>query len=94
MKTASLPPLRVAPRLRKELEAVLGPDETISSFVEEAVRARITWRRTQLEFLEKGLLEGERVRRDEDYVSAAEALARLDVSLGRAREKKRGRKRA
>ena len=38
MKSATLPAVRVEPELRNELEAVLGVTESISAFVEAAVR--------------------------------------------------------
>ncbi|MCC6334792.1 MAG: prevent-host-death protein [Myxococcales bacterium] len=93
MKPAPPPLAWITPRLRQELAAVLGPEETIPSFLEEAVRAHIAWRRTQREFLKQGLLEAERARGDNDTVSAAEVLARMDARLEPAPEKKRGRKR-
>ena len=39
MKTATLPPIRVAPDFRHELEGVLEQGESLSQFVENAVRA-------------------------------------------------------
>jgi hypothetical protein len=41
MKSATLPVVRVEPELRDELEAVLGKTQTISAFVEEAVRGPV-----------------------------------------------------
>ncbi len=40
MKSATLPSLRVDPALREAAEAVLEEGETLSSFVEQAVRLR------------------------------------------------------
>lgn len=54
MKSATLPAVRVDPELRNELEAVLGETETISAFVEQAVRGAVNFRRTQAEFLARG----------------------------------------
>jgi hypothetical protein len=39
MKTATLPPVRVAPDFRREIEGVLVEGETLSQFVESAVRS-------------------------------------------------------
>lgn len=89
MKTSTLPALRVTPRLRRELERVLGPDETLSGFMEAALLSQLDWRRTQREFIEAGLAEGERARAENDYLDAAEVVSRLDAVLARAR---RGRK--
>ncbi|MFL5458697.1 MAG: YlcI/YnfO family protein, partial [Myxococcales bacterium] len=41
MKTSTLPPLRVEPRLRKAAEQLLREGETLSSFVVDAVEERI-----------------------------------------------------
>lgn len=54
MKSATLPAVRVELALRTELEAVLGDTETISAFVEQAVRSAVNYRRTQAEFLARG----------------------------------------
>ena len=40
MKTAQLPPVRVEPSVREEIESVLRPGETLSQFV-AAIRAEI-----------------------------------------------------
>ena len=44
MKTATLPPIRVAPDFRHELEGVLEQGESLSQFVENAVRATVARR--------------------------------------------------
>ena len=54
MKSATLPAVRVEPELRSELESVLGETETISTFVEQAVRGAVNYRRAQAEFLARG----------------------------------------
>lgn len=54
MKSAFLPSVRVEPELREELEAVLGETETISAFVEHAVRAEVNYRRARAEFQARG----------------------------------------
>lgn len=46
--------MRVEPEFRNELEAVLGETETISAFVEQAVRGAVNYRRTQAGFLARG----------------------------------------
>lgn len=47
MKSCTLPAVRVEPELRAELEAVLGEEETISTFVADAVRRAVDFRRVQ-----------------------------------------------
>lgn len=54
MKTATLPAVRITPELKHELQAVLGDAETVSAFVEQAVRGAVNFRRTQMEFLARG----------------------------------------
>lgn len=54
MKTATLPAVRVEPELRAALEAVLSEDETISTFVVDAVRRAVEFRRVQAEFHARG----------------------------------------
>lgn len=41
MKTATLPPVRVAPDFRREIEGGLVEGETLSQFVESAVRSAV-----------------------------------------------------
>ncbi|WP_422392603.1 YlcI/YnfO family protein [Mycetohabitans rhizoxinica] len=42
MKTATLPALRVEPTLRHAVEDVLNENETLSAFMESALRAGVT----------------------------------------------------
>jgi hypothetical protein len=41
MKTAAIPAVRVSPELREAAEAVLQSGETLSGFVEDAVRRNV-----------------------------------------------------
>ncbi|MGB4347102.1 MAG: YlcI/YnfO family protein, partial [Burkholderiaceae bacterium] len=47
MKSATFPPLRVDQELRDAAESVLRQGESLSSFVEQSVRANINQRRMQ-----------------------------------------------
>lgn len=47
MKTAMLPPIRVTPDFRFELEGVLKQGETLSQFVKNAVRTTVAKRKNQ-----------------------------------------------
>jgi len=49
-----LPPIRVAPDFRCEIETVLQPGETLSKFVENAVRATVALRKRQAELVQRG----------------------------------------
>jgi hypothetical protein len=50
MKTATLPPLRVEAELRSEVERLLEPGESLSGFVERAVRESVSRRAEDLAF--------------------------------------------
>lgn len=55
MKTASLPSLRVDPELRAAAESVLKEGESLSSLIEDSLRRQIDYRKTQAEFIARGL---------------------------------------
>ncbi len=59
MKTATFPSLRVEPQLRAAAESVLREGETLTSLMETAMRETIQRRRTQDEFLARGLRAGQ-----------------------------------
>lgn len=89
MKTASIPSLRVAPDLRQAAEDVLQEGETISSFVEQSLRANIARRQLQQEFIARGLASRDEARRTGEYYPAEEVLQELDGMLARAKKKTR-----
>lgn len=84
MKSASIPSLRVEPELRQAAEAVLHENETLSSFVEQALHAHIARRRLQSEFLARGLTARDEARRSNEYHSAEEVLGELEDMLHEA----------
>lgn len=88
MKTATFPPLRVEPALRQAAEEVLHEGETLSGFVEASVRAQIEQRRTQAEFLARGLASRDRARQGARYVPADEVVERLQAKLALAKRKR------
>jgi hypothetical protein len=47
MKTAAIPAVRVPPELRQAAEELLADGETLSGFVEDAVRRNVEYRRAQ-----------------------------------------------
>ena len=89
MKTASIPSLRVAPELRQAAEGVLQKGETISSFVEQSLRANIARRQIQQEFIARGLASRDEAHRTGKYFSAEEILHELDNMLAHAKPKSR-----
>lgn len=81
MKTATLPPLRVTPELRQSAEAVLRDGESLSSFMEQSLREHVNRRRTQDEFIARGLAAREESKHTGVYYSKEESLAALDGIL-------------
>jgi len=88
MKTSTLPPLRVEPRLRTEAERLLREGETLSSFVIDAVEERIRNRALEEEFVKRGLASAEKARRSGKYISASEVVSSLRRRLADARKDK------
>ncbi len=54
MRSATFPPIRVEPKFRNEVEAVLREGESLTQFSEEAIVAPAAWRRVQAEFVTLG----------------------------------------
>jgi predicted transcriptional regulator len=86
MKSATIPSLRVKPELRQAAESVLKEGETLSGFVEEAVRRNVEYRRTQQAFIDRGLAGREAARESGEYVAAAAVLDKLSKRLHQARK--------
>lgn len=88
MKTASIPSLRVEPELRDAAESVLQSGETLSSFVEQSLRANITRRRIQHEFISRGLVSRDHARRAGQYIPVENVLNELDGILAAKKKRK------
>jgi hypothetical protein len=88
MKSATLPPVRIDSKLKKSIESVLHPGETLSSFVHESVANATAVRQAQRAFVERGLASERRARRTGRYVSEEAVFDRLDGLLARAKRKK------
>ena len=86
MKTATLPPIRVAPDFRLELEGVLEEGESLSQFVENAVRATVAKRKTQAEFVRRGMAAIEATQRDGSGIPAQRVIAKLEAKLATAKK--------
>jgi hypothetical protein len=86
MKTSTLPPLRVEPRLRTEAERLLRHGETLSSFIVDAVEERIRNRALEEEFVQRGLASARKARHSGKYVPASEVVAGLRQRLANARK--------
>ncbi|MBD9368603.1 YlcI/YnfO family protein [Xanthomonas sp. XNM01] len=86
MKTATLPSLRVDPALREAAEAVLLEGESLSSFVEQSVRAQVQQRQQQAAFIARGLVSRDSAKASGHYIDAKDVLADLQAQLDRARK--------
>ncbi|EQD43410.1 hypothetical protein B2A_00475 [mine drainage metagenome] len=84
MKSASLPSLRVDPELRQAAESVLHDGESLSSFMEQSLRALVTLRQNQREFVARGLAAREQARRTGTYYSATAVHDGLRAMLATA----------
>jgi len=85
MKTATIPSLRVDPELRLSVENVLREGETLSGFVEEAIRQNVAYRRAEAEFVARGLKSRDRARQTGHYVDASAVIERLEGMLDKAK---------
>ena len=85
MKTTMLPPIRVAPDFRLELEGVLEQGETLSQFVESAVRTTVAKRKNQAEFFRRGVAAIEATQGDSSGIPADQVIAKLEAKLTAAR---------
>ncbi len=81
MKTATMPALRVEPELRQAAEDILRPGETLSAFVEDSLRRNVAFRRTQQEFIVRGLASRDAAKASGVYFSSDEVLQELDDIL-------------
>lgn len=87
MKTATLPALRVDPKLREAAERALRPDETLSRLMETALESYIAQREAEDDFLARGLHSAQEARQHNRYVSAAAVVTKLEKKLSAARKK-------
>jgi len=89
MKTATMPALRVQPELRQAAEEILRPGESLSAFVEDSLRRNVAFRRTQQEFIARGLASRDEAKKTGVYFSSEEVLAELDTIIASAKKKAR-----
>ena len=74
--------------LRREVEAVLEENETLSSFMLGALEQRVAQRRDQQAFLARGLASSARARASGRYVSATAVLDKLARRSANARTRR------
>ena len=86
MKTATLPAVRIEAELRSELESVLTDAETISSFVERAVRDAVNYRRVQAEFLSRREKAWQEVQHTGGAIPSDEVFDRIEKRIEARRQ--------
>jgi hypothetical protein len=74
----------VSEQLRADAESVLAPGETLSAFVMDAVSRTIDFRKSQQDFLARGMASAEHARTTANYVAAEKSLSRLRKRLVKA----------
>ncbi|MDL2407728.1 YlcI/YnfO family protein [Rhizobium calliandrae] len=85
MKSASIPSLSVDPELRAAAESVLKEGETVSAFVKSSLRAQIHYRRTQEQFIARGLAAMDEEKRTGVYYDSEDVLGMLTAKLVKAK---------
>jgi Arc/MetJ-type ribon-helix-helix transcriptional regulator len=88
MKTATIPSVRVEPEFRDEVERLLGEGESLSQFVEAAVRASARQRKDQAEFVARGVRSLANARKSGEYFDAGEVMQRLRKKLDIAKTRR------
>lgn len=89
MKTATIPPVRIDPSFRKDIEQSLEGGESLASLVETAVRNEVARRRVHSEFVRRGMAAIHRTVSSGDGVPAETVIAKLEMKLAAARKSKR-----
>jgi hypothetical protein len=74
MKTAQLPPVRVTPAVREQIESVLHDGESLTQFVERAALDAARRRQAQQEFIARGRASLARARKTGELYAADDAL--------------------
>ncbi len=88
MKTSTIPPIRVEPAFRQQVEQVLAQGETLSEFVENAIRDTVSKRQFQSDFVQRGLAAIDEVKRKGGGIPAEVVLANLQAKLVAAKRAK------
>lgn len=87
MKSAVIPQVRVEPEFRHDLEAVLQNGETLSGFVEAAVRNAVAFRHVQSRFHEQGEEAWVRYQATGESRSTEQVLEKLQAKLDAKRRR-------
>ena len=90
MKSAVIPQVRVEPEFRHALEAALQSGETLSGFVEAAVRNAVAFRHVQSCFHERGEAAWAQYLATDESRSPEEVLDKLQAKLDAKRRQMLG----
>lgn len=86
MRSVTIPPLRVTSELSQDAQSVLKEGETLSSFAEAALRKQIKNRKSQQEFITRGLVARDKTKATGNYVSKEEVMSSLRSILKKAKQ--------
>jgi len=89
-KTARIPAIRVNPAFRQALDESLKQGESISDFVEEAIRIRVERRIEDEAFLQRALVSRDKALKTNSYHSAEEVHCTLKDMLQKAKNQSKG----
>ena len=89
MKSAAIPPIRIEPAFRDEIEQALESGETMAALVENAVRTEVARRRDQSDFVRRGLAAIARSEAAGDWVPAEAVIAKLEAQVAAARDRQK-----
>ncbi len=87
MKTATIPPVRVEPSFRQEMERSLETGESLASLVETAVRNEVKRRQVQTEFMRRGLASIQATVAAGSGIPAESVIAKLEAKLAAAKQR-------
>lgn len=85
MKPATIPPVRVSAKFRAELDKALEKGETLAALVEKAVSTEMLRRKSQAEFVRRGLAAIARTQQAGNGIPADAVIAKLETRLTAAR---------
>ncbi len=86
MKTATIPPVRVSAKFRAELDKSLEKGETLAALIEKAVSSELLRRKSQTEFVRRGLAAVARTQAAGDGIPADAVITKLEARLAAARQ--------
>ena len=87
MKSATIPPVRVEPTFRQEMELSLEQNESLASLVETAVRNEVRRRQAQAEFMRRGLASIQQTIAAGEGIPAENVIAKLEAKLAAAKRR-------